>query len=224
MDIKKATLFVIAGTIYTIILKMLSFIFPSLLSIDSIFKTTKILTILAILTLIIFAYYFYREYIKPNQERLKYATLFAALVPLYNILIRIKKLPDVFPELKIYLFSNVHFLYTAITTPSIENFSRFIGLIGSLLILYFFIVFYIEIRNTHFILLRKATFYMIIISCFSILVNFLAFTSYLFYREHSWILNMSEKMVFILFPIFLISSSVQIYFFWTFYKTQDISI
>ena len=92
MDLKKATILAISAVVYTILLKAAHFIFPGLFRFSLVIKTTNILMLGAILALLLFLVYFYKDYIKPDQKKLKVVTLVALLWQSLFLLIRLKVL------------------------------------------------------------------------------------------------------------------------------------
>ncbi len=221
MNLKKASLFAIAGIVYIIILKLAVSIHPDLLTIESLLKTTKLLTILTISALLVFAYYFYKEFIKPEQLQLKYATIALALFIFINLLYHLKQLPQVFPALNTFLYNHLYVLYLAGSFRYPGYLYPFSGFLSSIFVFYFFLIFYNELKKQTLTLLTKATFYMLLVSGIGILIRFSTLIIYFAYEDYGQVLNSSSLIYFVVYPVFVISSTAQIYFFWTFYKTAD---
>jgi len=216
MNLRNATFLVIVGILYTVLLKLSYLVFSNLFKIVLFIQLTKVISILVILAIFNFIYFFQKEYVEPNDIKFRYITIFSALGPFYIFLIRIKKLPEYFPEFKMYLFNRFLFLYNIFTKPSIEYLYHIFGIIGIILVLLFFIILYWKSKKFQESLLIKPTYYMIIVTGFGFLIKILSLISTIIYNNTNIILIPPDKIQYVAFPVFLITAVFQLYFLWYF--------
>lgn len=219
MNLKNATIWVIAGTSYTILLKLAHFVLPVMFENDQIFLFSKILMLLVFLGQIFFLGYFYRDYLQPEQKQLRLVTLLCFILPVFNLIFRLKGLFQISPDLRLSAFEISPDLFSALGSSPL--FRYFIPLLGGVILLWFFITFYNELKQTTQQKLTRAVFWMIILAAANLFKSFITFATYLLHEQPGDLFTILVKMSIMAVPLFLFGTILTIYFYVTFYQSLE---
>jgi hypothetical protein len=121
MDLKKSIMLIVAGIIFTVILKFSNFFFPDVFNSILITKIVSLLSFLSGITVLIFGVYFIKDLSGKKNLKMNIVILLAMIGPFYftarhfvKIIMVFNdlslKLYEVSPVLNLFLFS-VHFLF-----------------------------------------------------------------------------------------------------------------
>ena len=208
MRLKKATLLAIIGISYTFVLKTIGTFLPDIFKNLIVAQSIQILSFLASLTIVFFFISFFKDYVEKEQINLKNATVMAIIGSSAVLLLHVKGLLLVFSRYISPYLVRSHYIESIIPWVS------------SILILFFFIIFYKEMLYEKEVRLKKAILLAIIGSSIAILLRTFILFNYLCLREIRWVFDLSGKAKIIFLPITIFSFIATLYFFLCFYKEQ----
>ena len=204
MSLKNVTLFTIIGLAYIFIFRTIATIFPEIFISRLIIRINSVVTLIAIITPALFFYYFYNDYIPPEQTKFRKITFYALLGSLLIIILHLKSILKVF-GIKIIFAPLVDIVFS---------------LISSLLFLYFFIYFSKHLSGKKQYHLKFSTSLVIIGTVLIIVMRFMILFNYFYLGKFGWIWNYTRVMPFIVLPVVTFAFFSRFNFLLVFYKRQ----
>lgn len=223
MNLKKSSILVIAGIIYSLLLKMSGLLYTNIFSHIFISQTTYFLSILTNIAIILFGFYFIKEVIGQNRTHFKLTVLATMIGPAFFIFIHIKDIIRLSAKLSLKLYDFSPYLYKVFLTGNLRPSTQLILWLSSIFICYFFYTFHKQL-NINYNGLKKATFLVLISSALNVLHRTFAFITYLFFPNSSLITNTPTILLLLSFSIFLFLSFTLLIFFWRLYKIEKYTI
>ena len=219
MNLKNASILVIIGIIYTIVIKISQYLFPDIFSYVFITNITHIFSILTSLFLILFGLYFIKEVIGQNKIHFKLTVLAALLGPAYFILLHLRELVRLSSKLSLGLYDFSPNVYNLIVTGTLKPISQIIVWLSSILICYFFFVLNKNL-SMQYEDLKKAVFLVLMGTAITVVFRTFGFITYLFYPDYIFKGSPPPIILLLSILIFLFLSVVSLMFFWKLYKIE----
>jgi hypothetical protein len=213
MSLRKATLLAIIGLCYTFVLRCAGTIFPEVFRNITAAQAAEVTSFLASLTVVLFFVSFYSNYVRQDQILLKRLTLAATIGVVAVSLLQLKELSVVFFER--YLPPE---LVWSLQTPHLVK--PLVPWAASILVLFFFLIFYKETQGENKGRLIIATFWGIIGSSSGALVRTFVLFNYLYSEQVGWFFNPFTRMLVVLIPFVVISFVASLFFLLSFYREQ----
>lgn len=209
MSLKKVTLIAIIGITYIFVSRTIGTILPVIFRNLWVAQVSGILSLLAGLTVVVFYFSFYKNYVQKGQQALRNATLLVIIGSFAGALLYLQGLLLIF-NIQIYTYPEGSG-YFEVTAPWISS-------IFSLL---FFIAFYREtLHKVRSNLSRAALLAVAGFSVAALIRTFILF-NYFYLREFMWFADLSGKTLFLFMPIYLFIFLTAFYFFLSFYKELE---
>jgi hypothetical protein len=222
MDLKKAIIFVLAGVLYTIILKISHFIIPDIFRAIYVTQTVYVISLLVGLSAILFGLYFIKEAIGENKKRLKFSLYLAMVGPACLMVIHLIDLIRVSNRLSLALYDFSPALYHLIVESNWHPFSQIVPWFSSIFIFYFFFILYKNLSNKNNELI-KANYLVLFGTALTAVFRSFDLVFYLFFPKPVLMTN-PPKIIYLLgFFIFLFTSLVSLNFFLKLYRIKDYS-
>jgi hypothetical protein len=220
MNLKKAIIFVCAGIIYTIILKICLFLLPDFFTSDNMIKTTHVLSFLTGLSALVFGWYFIKEVIVNNNIRLKIAVWVAMIGPAFFALRHLLDIIQVFNNLSLSVYDFSPGLYQAIVLNPLNTIHTPVAWLSALFIFYFFYLLYKQMNDKQTDL-KKANYLVLMGAGLTIVFRSFAFFTHLFYPGSPLMRDPSWTIYGLGFLIFLFISLAMLNFLLKLYQTKD---
>jgi len=217
MSLKRITLWVAIGIVYTYVLRTAGTLFPGLFRNPMIARVTTILSLFITLAMVLFFVYFAKEYVQKGEAKLKRASVLAIVAISAVFLLQIKGLFLVFERSLIYLYDISPHLLRLVQPHSIEP---MVVWASSILILVFFIVFHKQTILQKKLKLKRATLVAAIGSAIAVLVRTSVLFNFLASRHTRWLTDFPKTIALIFFPLVTFSFLANLYFLLVFYKEQ----
>ena len=144
MDLKKSIMLIVAGIIYTIILKFSNFLFPDVFNSILIIKIVSLLSFLSGITVLIFGVYFIKDLSGKKYLKMNIAILLAMIGPFYFTVRHFIKIIIVFNDLSLKLYKVSPGLHHTLSSFNMHRSSQLIFVLSSFFI---FIFFYVMLKN-----------------------------------------------------------------------------
>lgn len=213
MRLRKATLLAIIGISYLFALRAIRTFLPTVFTNFLITKVTGTVSLFASLAIVVFFIYFYKDYVRREQIKLRMATILVILVSLAGLVVQVQSLSLIF---------NVNVVrYPVMICGHID---AIIPLFSAIFMLAFFVVFYRETSGKEFRRLKKATSLAVIGASFLTLLQIFVLFNYLYYLRsgRSTDLVSNKTIAFSIgIPIVLFWFVASLIFFISFYKVQE---
>lgn len=208
MNLKNATLSAIFGISYLFVLRIVGTFCPAAFRSLTVVQLTTSISLLAGVAIVCFFIYFYKDYVKAEQQLLKNATVWAIVGSCALVIVHVRALLLVFtPHILPFL-------------PSVHYIDMIIPWVSSILILLFFIIFYKEALHKKQAVLRKPILSAIIGSSAQTALLTVILLNYALSGFVLSTVNFPGVVWIIFVPIFVFSFSAIFYFFFTFYRIQ----
>ena len=220
MNLKKVIIFIQAGIIYTIILKISRFVMPDHFSSVSMLQVIHVLSFLTGLSALIFGWYFIKEIIGKNNIRLKIAVWVAVIGPAFFALRHLSDIIWIFNSLSLSVYNLSPGLYQFLSSSPLNAFSTPVMWLSALFIFYFFYLLYKNMNDEN-TALKKANYLVLIGAGLTIIFRSFAFFTYLFFPDSSLIRDPHWTIYGLGFLIFLFISLVIFAFMFKLYQTKD---
>jgi hypothetical protein len=219
MNLKKSSILVIVGIIYSLLLKISILLYPGIFSHVFTSQISYFFSILTNIAIILFGFYFIKEVIGQNRIHFKLTVLATMIGPAFFILIHLKDIIRLSPKLSLKLYDFSPYLYNVILTGNSRPSTQLILWLSSIFICYFFYTLHNQL-NGNYNVLKKATFLVLISSALNVLHRTFAFITYLFFPNSSLITSTPTVLLLLSFSIFLLLSFTLLIFFWRLYKIK----
>jgi hypothetical protein len=213
MNLKKATLLATLSISYTFLLRNLGTFLPGVFKSLPVAQAVTLLSLLAGLAVVLFFFFFSKEYARKGELRLQKASILAIIGSCAMLYLNVKSLVLIF-KMNLSPYLVMHFMRAHFIDPLIPW-------VSSIFILIFFIVLHQETRRGEETRLRKATLFAVIGSSIGSLERTFVLANYLLYsRPMGWFTHLPTKTAIIFTPIYLFSFFAILYFFVSFYRHQ----
>ena len=210
MDLKRATLLVIAGMCFTFVLRLLGTIVPGGYGSLLIARLSVLVYLLSGIAVVLFFVFFHREYVRENQPDLRNAAALAAIGAGASTLIHLKGVWQVF---------SIRLLPGAfIASHWMELLFPVFGLATAL---YFFVVLRRETKVSADAIIERASFFAIIGYAIFVVMQAVTVVNYFATGQFRWVSEQSRAISIGFFPFVLVGFLAILYFFVTFYKTHS---
>ena len=199
MNVKYATVALIAVLFYEILLKTIHFLIPSVFTVSFFSSITSVLAVLSRIIILLFLYYFYQEE-KSNRK--------IALI------------------LKILLFSFVcvYILKLSVLSKIIDYhvivLSRHLFSFLNTVLFFIFIIIYKRECISEYKLLTRASVFVAIMFGIGIIKSLLALASYLRFVFSGYMTSFSPEFYHVVFLIFILTHLALLYFLFQYYKLK----
>ena len=212
MRLRKATLLTIIGISYLFALRAVRTFLPTIFTNLLITKVTGTVSLLASLAIVVFFIYFYKDYVRREQIKLRMATILVILVSLVGLAVQVQSLSLMF---------NVNVVrYPVMIYGHID---AVISLSSAIFLVAFFVIFYGETSGKELMRLKKATSLAVIGASLLTLLQIFVLSNYLRYIQLGRPTDLASNKI-ILFsigiPIILFWFLASLIFFISFYKVQ----
>jgi hypothetical protein len=205
-----ATMLALIGICYNFAVRTLSTFAQELFRIAAVAKIASIGFLLSSVFLAFFFIMFLRDYASGNDPKLRRASGWAIAASIIMILVNFKRILAIFG---VYISPYIH--EHIISSPGSEV---ILPWLASLLILYFFVIFFRDALNRNLPILRKATMAGLIGSLIGTFHTTFVFWSYLISPDPAWFHRFSTTLIIIFVPVITISFILTFYFYIGFYK------
>lgn len=220
MNLKNAIIWVIAGTGYTLLLKLAHVLIPGAFENDHIFFLSKFLMLLVFMGQLFFLGYFYRDYAQPTQKQLRLATRLCFILPFFNLIFHLKSFVLQVPDLRVRTYEISSGLFGLLNRGS-SGFTHFLALFGSLALVYFFWILYRELKPSPQKYLTFSALLMLFATSANLLKSLVILLTGLLHDHPGVFLTVLEKFAILAVPLFLFMTFSTIYFYITFYRTLE---
>lgn len=213
MRLRKATLLAIIGISYLFALRAIRTFLPTIFTNFLITKVTGTVFLLASLAIVVFFIYFYKDYVRREQIKLRMATILVILVSLVGLVVQVQSLSLMF-NVTVVRYPVMIYRHTDAVIP----------LFSAIFLVAFFVVFYRETSGKELMRLKKATSLAVIGASLLTLLQIFVLFNYLYYLRsgRSTDLVSNNTIVFSIgIPIILFWFLASLIFFISFYKVQE---
>ena len=212
MRLRKATLLTIIGISYLFALRAVRTFLPTIFTNLLITKVTGTVSLLASLAIVVFFIYFYKDYVRREQIKLRMATILVILVSLVGLVVQVQSLSLMF-NVNVVRYPAMIYGHIDAVVPSFS----------AIVMLIFFGIFYKEIPSKELVSLKKATSLAVIGASLLTLLQIFVLSNYLRYLQLGRPTDLASNRI-ILFsigiPIILFWFLASLIFFISFYKVQ----
>ncbi len=212
MNLKKATLLALLGLSCEFIIRTTGTFYLGLFRILIVAQTAQVISLLARVAIMIFFVYFYRDCVQKRRGKLKTAAALGILGSCAALLTSMKGFILVFQK----LFSPE--LVSGVMT--VHTIDTFLPWVNSILILYFFIVFWEEANSKERFRLKKASLFGLIGSAIGALATTMVFVNYLFNYNVTLFRDLTGSLAPVALMILTLGALGVIYFFLVYYREQ----
>ena len=216
--LRNTTLWAIFSLCYFYISRTVGTLFPTLYQNITVAQFSEILSVLGSLILALFFVFFLTDYARSSQPQLRNAAVAAIIGSTLLVLLRIKGLFILFGGLAQLLERMSSSLADLVWSQGV---GVALSLIGSLFIVFFFIVFRGKVDRATQPKLKKAVRFAVIGSLIGALIQTLALFNYVLLRQLGFFLSNPKTAVSVLFPIVTIAFALTLYFYIVFYRLQN---
>jgi hypothetical protein len=215
--LRTTTLWVVISLCFFFVSRTIGTFFPRLYQNIIVAQISEILSVLGSVALLLFFVFFLTDYATNSLRQLRSTAIVAIIGSALIVLLYVKGL--------FILFQGLSQLVDRVS-PSVADliWSQGLGvalsLLGSLFILFFFMVFRGKIDQTRQPKLKKAARIAVIGSLITALLQTLTLFNYVLLRQLRWFLDNPKAAVSILLPIVAIGFACNLYFYTIFYKLR----
>jgi hypothetical protein len=215
---KVATVLALIAICYNFAIRTLSTFALEIFRIEAVARSAQIGFLLSSIFLAFFFIIFLKEHDRENWSKLRRATGWAIAASVIMILLDLKRFLAVFD---IYVSEYIYEHVISSQIPGVV-----FPWVASLLILYFFVIFYRETVSRNLSALNKATLAAVIASLIGAMHMTFVFWSYIISTDPKWFYKFSTTMILLFLPIVTVSFMLNLYFYIRFYRylsTESIS-
>jgi len=212
MSIRNATLYIIVGTTYLFLIRLIATILPDILSSLAFFRANSVLSLLAALTPVAFFIAFQRDFILKDQLTMQRATLWA-LIGSSAVVFLFLKGPVI--AFQLMLFPGLF------RSKFLETIGPGVTWVSSALILVFFVVLHRELRPAGPAQLSRAAGIAAAGAAISALMRTFLFLNYLVTGDVRWVSDLPRGVQWGLLPMETLAFLAVLYFFITLYRLQS---
>lgn len=207
MRLRKATLFIMIGTAYFFVSRIIGTFMPGLFRNITAAQVTAVLSLAASSTILAFYSIFYRDYTS-ERTALRKAAAAAVIGGAALVLLYLKGV--------LILFNEYHY----ISPLGNAFFEPLLPWFASMMFLIFFAVFYREVRRNRDSKLETAALAVVVGSLISLFIRTFTAVVYLRFRSVRWFMDLPRSTVLILLPVVTFGFVATLYFFLVFYRKQ----
>ena len=220
MDLKKSIMLIVAGIIFTVILKFSNFFFPDVFNSILITKIVSLLSFLSGITVLIFGVYFIKDLSGKKNLKMNIVILLAMIGPFYFTARHFVKIIMVFNDLSLKLYEVSPGLHHILSSFNMHSSSQLILVLSSFFI---FIFFYMMLKNLNQNItdLSKTIRLVLVGILLTLVFRTFGLFVYLVFPRSDLIPNPPLILHLIGFFIFLFSSLVLLIFFRKLYSIDD---
>ena len=209
--LKAATVLALIGACYNFALNTIGTFAKEQFAVKAVARSTQVGYLLSSIFLAFFFVIFFVQYPFISEPRLRRAAGWGIVGTVMMTLAQVKL------ALAIFGVNVSPFIYEHVISSKIPVFPLF--WLASLMILYFFVIFYKIAANRNLPISSKATLAGLVGSLIGAVYTTLMVCGYLILPEHNWLYRNFGAFVWIFLPIFAISFALTLYFYISFYKS-----
>ncbi len=202
------------GTAVVFLISAVGAISPGLFFDFSVVRISTLLLFLSVLSVLLFFIFFYTDYIKTGQTRLKKAAAWAIVGMAAVVFMYGRDLLSIF---------RINFLTEILQSRFVDDLIPFIPWVSSVIVLIFFIVFLIDRTDDEKLKLRKALRIAVIGACLSLLLRTIITVNFVVTGVVRWFADLKGVFLIIGIPLVCLSFLAIEYFYLSFYKGKDIT-
>jgi hypothetical protein len=206
-----ATILAVVGICYNFAARTLSTFAQELFRNAAVAGFANIGFLLSSIFLAFFFMAFLKEHDRENWSKLRSAAGWAVAASIIMILVNFKRILEIFG---VYISPYIHENIISSRIPDV-----ILPWIASILILYFFVVFYRVTVSRNLTVLSKPTLAAVIGSLIGAMHMTFVFWSYIFSADPKWFYKFSTTLILVFLPVVTISLILNLYFYIKFYKS-----
>lgn len=212
MRLKNASLLAFIGTAVVFLIRAVGTISPGLFFDFSAVRIATVLIFLSVLAVLLFFVFFYTDYIKSGQTRLKTAAAWAVVGMAGVGFMYGRDLLNIF---------RINVLTEILQSRFVDNLMPFIPWVSSFLILIFFVVFFKESTDDERLHLSKALRFAVIGSCLAFILRTVIVANYVVTGAVRWVADLKGILLIIGIPLLILSFLAIEYFYLSFYEGKN---